>query len=239
MQDLPLSLPAGSQVGFTVINETWAAYSPVKNSPQEALKKVRDGCPSHSATAAEMDLFLSNCFAIKAVSPASDLAAPYPAAFNGLDVEVHPRVVWSPSFALTVSQLAGRVRGPLRLTSKATMVLEGDITLEGPLSLDGALRVRALDGSRVVVGRSSIRNDGWVLHPCGADEPVQEENVLRGFKLVVEDTQDLSFDDGLEHRVEGDMVREGQTLSTSPLADNILTGAIDAGPCPLPLRLRV
>eukprot|EP00884_Botryococcus_braunii_P012726 jgi/Botrbrau1/21454/Bobra.0216s0062.1 len=34
MQDFPHELPEDARVGFTVINQVWAAYSPVKNSPR-------------------------------------------------------------------------------------------------------------------------------------------------------------------------------------------------------------
>lgn len=50
MQDYPKALPASAKVGFTVINQVWAAYSPVKNSPADARAKAGGGTPSHSAT---------------------------------------------------------------------------------------------------------------------------------------------------------------------------------------------
>lgn len=118
-------------MGYTQTNETWAAYSPVKNSPQEALKKVRDGCPSHSATAAEFDLLRCNCEALRAANPMACWTGTHTATFNGLDVEIYPQVAWSPSFALTVSQVRQRVQGPVRLTGRSTLVLEGNVTING------------------------------------------------------------------------------------------------------------
>lgn len=38
----------------------WATYSPVKNSAPDARAKAAEGAPTHSATAAEMDLFKCN-----------------------------------------------------------------------------------------------------------------------------------------------------------------------------------
>ena len=61
MQDLPHALPAGAAVGFTVVNQVWAAYSPVKNSRPDAAAKAAAGEPTHSATAAEADTYRVNC----------------------------------------------------------------------------------------------------------------------------------------------------------------------------------
>lgn len=41
--------------------QVWAAYSPVKNSPADALAKVAGGTPSHSATTGELDIYEANC----------------------------------------------------------------------------------------------------------------------------------------------------------------------------------
>lgn len=61
MQDFPKSLPEGARVGFTVVNQGWAAYSPVKNSPADAAAKAAAGNPSHSATTGELDAYETNC----------------------------------------------------------------------------------------------------------------------------------------------------------------------------------
>lgn len=61
MQDFPKSLPADARVGFTSINQTWAAYSPVKNDPASAAAKAQEGDPSHSATSGEFDVYKVNC----------------------------------------------------------------------------------------------------------------------------------------------------------------------------------
>ena len=41
--------------------QVWAAYSPVKNSPEEARAKAAAGSPSHSATTGELDIYHANC----------------------------------------------------------------------------------------------------------------------------------------------------------------------------------
>ncbi|KAG1667267.1 hypothetical protein FOA52_012555 [Chlamydomonas sp. UWO 241] len=41
MQDYPKALPQGSKVGFTTVNQVWATYSPVKNSPADSRAKAQ------------------------------------------------------------------------------------------------------------------------------------------------------------------------------------------------------
>ena len=47
-------------MGFTVL-PVWLAYSPVKNSPDEALAKAKSGNPTHSATSSELEVYERNC----------------------------------------------------------------------------------------------------------------------------------------------------------------------------------
>ena len=85
MQDYPRTLPASSKVGFTVF-EVWNAYSPVKNSPEEALKKFQSGNPSHSATTGEFDIYTANARILEHLG--SKLEPPKVVTYNGIDVEV-------------------------------------------------------------------------------------------------------------------------------------------------------
>ena len=75
MQDFPKSLPQEARVGFTVVNQVWAAYSPVKNSPPDAAAKAAAGAPSHSATTGELDWYMTNC---KVGGGCSTAAVPLP-----------------------------------------------------------------------------------------------------------------------------------------------------------------
>ncbi len=83
--------------------QVWAAYSPVKNSPDDARAKAAGGNPSHSATSGELDIYRTNCAALRMAG--ARIEGPEPREFNGLSVDLWPRVSWSPSFALTFSDL--------------------------------------------------------------------------------------------------------------------------------------
>jgi len=187
MQDYPRSLPEGAAVGFTVVNQAWAAYSPVKNGLAAAALKAAAGEPTHSAAAAEFDGYKSAGRALQGACGCSvpDGDAPGAArdAYGGVTVEGDwPRVALSPEFAPTVSELARKVGGggggggngggsgggaesagpPLVLAPRSVLVLDGaGIEVKGPVSVDGALVVRAAPGARVTIGPMAVRNEGW------------------------------------------------------------------------------
>ena len=52
MQDLPHALDPALPVGFCVVNQVWAAYSPVKNALADAAAKAAAGAPTTGAGAA-------------------------------------------------------------------------------------------------------------------------------------------------------------------------------------------
>lgn len=83
--------------------QVWAAYSPVKNSPADAAAKAAGGNPSHSATSGELDIYRTNCAALRMAG--ATVEGPEPREFNGLTLDLWPRVSWSPFFALTFSDL--------------------------------------------------------------------------------------------------------------------------------------
>ncbi|CAK9175496.1 unnamed protein product [Ilex paraguariensis] len=63
MQDYPKTLPPSARVGFTVL-DTWLAYAPVKNNPEDAAK-VPKGNPYHSATSGEMAIYRANSLILR------------------------------------------------------------------------------------------------------------------------------------------------------------------------------
>ena len=85
MQDYPRTIPATHKVGFTLL-EVWVAYSPVKNSPAEAMAKAAAGNPSHSATTGELDIYRANCNVLRHLG--AKIEDPEEQTFNGIEVEV-------------------------------------------------------------------------------------------------------------------------------------------------------
>merc|ERR1719414_1967065 len=134
MQDFPKEVPSDAKIGFTMF-ETWCSYSPVKNDPAEGLKKFKSGNHPQCATTGELDLFAANCRVLRAAGVSVE--EPQRASFNGMDMELEARVVWSPQWAKDYSGVSSRLApgSSVRISQRSTLVLDGDITLE-ELTLD-------------------------------------------------------------------------------------------------------
>jgi hypothetical protein len=177
MQDYPRSLPEGASVGFTVVNQVWAAYSPVKNGLEAAAAKAGAGEPTHSAAAAEFDLYKSSCRALM-LAGGCDIAdggggsggggagAAKKEVFGGVPVEADwPRVALSPEFAPTLGELRRRLGGQQRGggagSSGSSSGGGGGGGLHPPIRLS-ARSVLVLDGAGIEV-RGPVDVDGALV----------------------------------------------------------------------------
>ncbi|XP_027093022.1 UDP-sugar pyrophosphorylase [Coffea arabica] len=189
MQDYPKTLPPSARVGFTAM-DAWLAYAPVKNNPEDAAK-VPKGNPYHSATSGEMAIYRANSLILRKAGV--KVGDPVLDTFNEQEVEVWPRIVWKPRWAITFAEVKSKVRGNNTVTDRSTLAIKGrDIFLED-LSLDGALLVDAVDGAEVKVS-GSVRNKGWVVEKVNhKDTSVPEEVRIRGFKFNKIEQLEKSF----------------------------------------------
>ncbi|KAK4490144.1 hypothetical protein RD792_000801 [Penstemon davidsonii] len=180
MQDYPKTLPPSAKVGFTVM-DTWYAYAPVKNNPEDAAK-VPKGNPYHSATSGEMAIYRANSLILRKAGV--KVADPVNHVFNGQEVEVFPRIVWKPKWGLTFSDIRSKVKGNCSITQRSTIAIKGrNIYLED-LALDGALVLDAIDDAEVKVG-GSVQNAGCIIQSVDfKDTSVPEEVRIRGFKII-------------------------------------------------------
>ncbi|KAK1409953.1 hypothetical protein QVD17_36484 [Tagetes erecta] len=180
MQDYPKTLSPSARVGFTV-TETWLAYAPVKNNPEDAAK-VPKGNPYHSATSGEMAIYRANSMILKKAGVEVD--DPVTQVFNGQEVDVWSRIVWKPKWAVTYADVKSKVSGNNSVSQKSTLVIKGrDIFIED-LSLDGALIVDSVDDAEVKVG-GSVHNSGWTVESIDKDSSELPEEVrIRGFKIA-------------------------------------------------------
>eukprot|EP00878_Enallax_costatus_P012422 GHUV01012973.1.p1 GENE.GHUV01012973.1~~GHUV01012973.1.p1 ORF type:complete len:435 (+),score=164.29 GHUV01012973.1:385-1689(+) len=194
MQDYPKALPGDAKVGFTVVNQVWATYSPVKNSPADARTKAAEGNPTHSATTGEMDIYKANCEALKLMSGA-DVGQPSEGMYNGVPVEEWPRVVLSPSFAPSLAQIKHKVsQHSILLAPKSALVLDGpDIRIRN-LKVDGALVVKAVSGAEVTIDGLAVSNAGWKWTPLEQVKDATPEEAIRGFRVIRNETSEFIFD---------------------------------------------
>lgn len=191
MQDYPRTLPASAKVGFTVL-DTWLAYAPVKNNAEDAAK-VAKGNPLHSATSGEMAIYRANCLILRAGGTL--IEDPKVEVFNGQEVEVWPRIVWSPKWALTFSDIKKKLSGVCTVSQRSTLVLEGGEICLDDVHLDGALIIHAVEGAKVKLSSWQVKNAGWTFEPVDhRDISSPEEIRIRGFSIKKMDQKDIILD---------------------------------------------
>lgn len=181
MQDYPRTLSPSAKVGFSVM-DSWLAYAPVKNNAEDAAK-IPEGNPKHSATTGEMAIYKAHCLMLrKAGVQIKDPKRFH--VFNGQKVEVWPRVVWSPKWALTFADVCKNLTGTIKISRHSSLVLDGArITLEN-VSIRGALTLRAFPGAEVKLSNVRVSNKGWSFEPL---ESLSDENyAIRGFDISPE-----------------------------------------------------
>uniref|UniRef100_A0A7N0ZZ65 UTP-monosaccharide-1-phosphate uridylyltransferase n=2 Tax=Kalanchoe fedtschenkoi TaxID=63787 RepID=A0A7N0ZZ65_KALFE len=190
MQDYPKTLPPTARVGFTVM-DTWLAYAPVKNNPEDAAK-VPKGNPYHSATSGEMAVYRANSLILKKAGIHID--EPVKDVFNGQEVEVWPRVTWLPKWGLSFAEVKKKVGANCFVSQPSTLVINGrNIHLE-TLSLNGALIISSVDSAEVRV-EGAIQNKGWTLEKVDyKDASFPEEIRIRGFRINKVEQLEATYD---------------------------------------------
>ncbi|CAK9167398.1 unnamed protein product [Ilex paraguariensis] len=169
MQDYPKTLPPSARVGFTVL-DTWLAYAPVKNNPEDAAK-VPKGNPYHSATSGEMAIYRANSLILRKAGV--KVEDPVNQVFNGQEVEVWPLITWKPKWALTFGDIKRKVSGSCSISQKSAMVIKGRNIFLEDLSLDGALVIDAVE-----------ETEGWMIENVDyKDVAAPEEVRIRGFRI--------------------------------------------------------
>eukprot|EP00929_Paragymnodinium_shiwhaense_P092115 TRINITY_DN5199_c0_g2_i6.p1 TRINITY_DN5199_c0_g2~~TRINITY_DN5199_c0_g2_i6.p1 ORF type:complete len:488 (+),score=139.29 TRINITY_DN5199_c0_g2_i6:40-1503(+) len=201
MQDFPKELPSEAQVGFTMF-DTWCSYSPVKNSPETAVQKWKDGNHPQSGVTGETDVFAANAKILRQAGV--EIEAAKPGSFNGITVDVEARVVWSPRWATGYKAVTDRLLPgcKVKISQRSTLILDGDVTIEGELTLDGTLIIVAKPGCEVRVKKLNVVNDGWELKPLEAGVEADEVDKIRGFVVNKLATEQRDFTELGSHVIE-------------------------------------
>ena len=80
----------------------------------------------------------------------AQISDPVISTFNGQEVEVWPRITWSPRWGLTFKDVKQKVHGNSSVSQRSVLVVNGqNIVIDG-LSLDGALIVNSVDEAEVI-----------------------------------------------------------------------------------------
>lgn len=196
MQDFPKSLPSDARVGFTTINQVYAAYSPVKNNAEEAASKAASGNPPHSGTSGELDRYRTNCDMLRMIGCTVD-TPDNTVSFNNIhNLTLWPRISWSPLFALTIADLKERIHGEgVHIGKDTSMYIQAPnvhihkldleqgrfeiIGKEEPIEVSGTFTTN--DGTTF----ETINNQGWewVALDDTTRPSAPEELAIRGFMV--------------------------------------------------------
>jgi UDP-sugar pyrophosphorylase len=180
MQDYVKADLDGATVGVTQIDR-WLIFSPVKNALANAWELHSRGIPMESAASGEMDIYRATC-RILAASPNNEIADVGDRRSTCAPLPVGPRLVYSPSFAVTVGELLAKLRG-LKIRRDSTLLIEGeDIQVEN-LELTGTLVVRAAAGEALRLRGLRVENDGWPICQLAGDGTDAEVDAIRGYRI--------------------------------------------------------
>lgn len=79
------------------------------------------------------------------------IADPVVDEFNAQEVEVWPRITWSPKWAITFADVKKKVNEKCSVSQRSTMIIKGQNIVLDNLSLDGTLIVHAIDEAEVQI----------------------------------------------------------------------------------------
>lgn len=205
MQDFPklLQKEMGSEanVGFTMF-ERWFTFSPAKNSLESGVEAVEKGSKAPGTmSSAESDKYIQNQRKLKLagmdihVSEESDLVP-----LAGIPVTPGPNVILCPAFGITKNEIIEKIQGG-KITTRSSLVLEGESLTVKNLDLDGALVIRAAHGCEVEVDGLVVRNKGWekVEVPEGADVP--EVVAIRGYTMEKHESMEIIINEPGKYKI--------------------------------------
>mmetsp|Transcript_38416 Transcript_38416/g.43856 ORF Transcript_38416/g.43856 Transcript_38416/m.43856 type:complete len:680 (-) Transcript_38416:69-2108(-) len=187
MQDIPklFQKEMGNQanIGFTMFDR-WFTFSPAKNALEAGVEAVSKGSTAPGTmSSAESDKYIQNQRKLKYAG----MTVPVTTEKNlvtvcGIPVTPGPRIYLSSSFAITQEELQAKiVKG--EITTRSSLILNGNGINIKNLYLDGALVINACNGAEVTVDSLEVKNEGWQLTetPDGVDVP--ETVSIRGYTM--------------------------------------------------------
>jgi len=198
MQDYARSLKPDDPVGFTML-DAWLAFSPMKNTLDQAALKWRGGNPPASVASGELDQYRANsrillgaCGGrVRIVHSLDDTVEPFvpkTVPLVGMEFEEWPMIIYNEAWAPTLTTLEKNIPGKCVITARSLLVIDCDnssTVIIKNLVLDGAMTIRARNGSTVCIDYAEpVVNDGIRITPIGTDTAQRtKDEIIRGFYL--------------------------------------------------------
>jgi UDP-sugar pyrophosphorylase len=193
MQDIPKlfqkEMGGDAKIGFTLFDR-WFTFSPAKNALDAGQEAVAKGSLAPGTmSSAESDKYIQNqrklkfCGANVPVTTDEDLVM-----VAGIPVTPGPRIILCPAFGISQEEYVQKVQGPLSLTRKSSLVLEGHHLTIKSLQVDGALVIRTGEKSHVTVDGLTVKNKGWELKELDPSVEYPEHVRIRGYTMTKHET---------------------------------------------------
>jgi len=198
MQDYARSLKPDDAVGFTQL-DAWLAFSPMKNTLEQAALKWRGGNPPASVASGELDQYRANSRIVlsacdgraKIVHSLDEIDSKEPyvpkmVPLVGMEFEEWPMFIYNEAWAPSLNALGKNIPGRLVMTARSFLVIDCDnsstVTIKN-LVLDGALEIRARNGANIVIDYAKpVVNDGVRITPIGSTTAERtKDELIRGF----------------------------------------------------------
>jgi len=210
MQDFPklLQKEMGSEanVGFTMF-ERWFTFSPAKNSLESGVEAVLKGSTAPGTmSSAESDKYIQNQRKLKSagmdihVTEESDLIK-----LAGIPVTPGPNVILCPAFSITKDEIMNKIQGG-KISTRSSLVLEGESLTVKNLDLDGALVIRTGPGCEVEVDGLKVQNKGWEKVEVKEGEDVPETVAIRGYVMEKHEAMEIIINEPGKYRIGEDGV---------------------------------
>uniref|UniRef100_A0A7S2Y4M2 UTP-monosaccharide-1-phosphate uridylyltransferase n=1 Tax=Fibrocapsa japonica TaxID=94617 RepID=A0A7S2Y4M2_9STRA len=191
MQDFPklMSKELGNhaRIGFTTLDK-WLSFSPAKNSLDTGAGNAKNGVPPATVSSGEAENYAATARKMKETT-GCELGEPEEVEFEGVTFPLGPRIVLKPSFAVTQDQLKQKISSNVKISTRSSLILEGEGIKLDSLDLDGALSITVEPGVHLTVRDLAVNNAGWKFTELSQSEHTTPEAQVRGYTLVKEGTQ--------------------------------------------------
>ena len=201
MQDIPKLFQKevpGANIGFTMFDR-WFTFSPAKNAleaGQDAVAKDGKSAAPGTMSSAESDKYIQNQRKLKhvgvdvPVTTEDDLVL-----VGGIYVTPGPRIVLCPAFGISQEEYRKKITGPVSITQRSSVILEGHHLTLKDLQVDGSLIIRTGEKSHVTVDGLKVQNKGWELEELDPHQEYPEDVRIRGYIMKKHETQEYLIDE--------------------------------------------
>lgn len=223
MQDIPLLFDSDSKVGCVQM-QRWATFSACKNSLSEGKVKYKAGLSIDTASITEGDFYAAASQYLRLASIEKGVVCRIEESGKdpvtgkddsksiikheeicGIPVRVGAMIVLHPSFAIKYSDFLERIKaGPIIITSKSYVHIEGDVIIDGKFFVDGSVRIIAKKGATIRIKSLIVNNAGSTRYHVSEQDMARatRNQKIRGYGVRHDQIREIVADDGQELTVD-------------------------------------